>query len=220
MGEQQFSATSLQGKFIVFDGPDGSGKSTQITRFVEWCRGQGLTVKEVREPGGTSIGEQIREVLLATKNVEMTLPCEMLLYMASRAQLMEQEVIPALERGEIVVADRFISATLVYQGYAGGLPVHWIEQVGEVALQEKWPDLTIIFDVDGETASRRLNPLLDRMELKGQTFHKKVREGFLALAENEPEKYAVIDSTAPIDAVEEGVHALVQERFCSSFSSK
>jgi len=216
MSESRFNATSLQGKFIVFDGPDGSGKSTQISRFVEWCRSQELTVKEVREPGGTSIGEQIREVLLATKNVEMTLPCEMLLYMASRAQLMEQEVIPALEKGEIVVADRFISATLVYQGYAGGLPVHWIEQVGEVALQEKWPDLTIIFDVDCETASKRLNPLLDRMELKGQSFHKKVRKGFIALAENEPEKYAIIDSTAPIDAVEYGVHALIQERFIGS----
>ena len=85
MSESRSNATSLKGKFIVFDGPDGSGKSTQIFRFVEWCRGQGLTVKEVREPGGTSIGEQIREVLLATKNMEMTLPCEMLLYMASRA---------------------------------------------------------------------------------------------------------------------------------------
>ncbi len=220
MGESPFNVTTLKGKFIVFDGPDGSGKSTQIARFVQWCRNEGLNVKEVREPGGTSIGEQIRDILLATKNTEMTLPCEMLLYMASRAQLMEQEVIPALANGDIVVADRFVSATLVYQGYAGGLPVRWIEQVGEVALQEKWPDLTVIFDVDCESASKRLNPLLDRMEMKGDSFHQKVREGFLKLAENEPEKYAVIDSTASIEAVEGAVHTLVQERFCHPITSK
>ena len=120
-------ASALAGKFIVFDGPDGSGKSTQMRRFMHWCREGGVVVKEVREPGGTSIGEQIRQVLLDTDNECMTIQCEMLLYMASRAQLVEQEIVPSLRRGELVVADRFVSATLAYQGAAGGLPKEWIQ---------------------------------------------------------------------------------------------
>jgi dTMP kinase len=207
-------ASSLAGKFIVFDGPDGSGKSTQMRRFMQWCREQGLVVKEVREPGGTSIGEQIRQVLLDPKNDVMTIQCEMLLYMASRAQLVEQEIVPSLERGELVVADRFVSATLAYQGSAGGLPTKWIQQVAEVAVSGHWPDLTLILDVDDQTAAGRLNPLLDRMELKGRAFHSKVREGFLEQARSMPERYLVIDSTKDEDSVETAVKNAIKTRFC------
>ena len=161
-------STSLAGRFIVFDGPDGSGKSTQLRRFVKWCQKKGLTVNEVREPGGTQIGEQVRQILLNPSNNGMALQCEMLLYMASRAQLVEQEIVPAIKSGELVVADRFVSSTLAYQGAAGGLPAQWIQQVAEVAVSGHWPDLTLILDVDVETAAGRLNPLLDRMELKGK----------------------------------------------------
>jgi dTMP kinase len=207
-------ASSLAGKFIVFDGPDGSGKSTQMRRFMQWCREQGLVVKEVREPGGTSIGEQIRQVLLDPKNDVMTIQCEMLLYMASRAQLVEQEIVPSLERGELVVADRFVSATLAYQGSAGGLPTKWIQQVAEVAVSGHWPDLTLILDVDDQTAAGRLNPLLDRMELKGRAFHSKVREGFLEQARSMPERYLVIDSTKDEDSVETAIKNAIKTRFC------
>lgn len=210
-------ASSLAGKFIVFDGPDGSGKSTQMRRFMQWCREQGLVVKEVREPGGTSIGEQIRQVLLDPKNDVMTIQCEMLLYMASRAQLVEQEIVPSLERGELVVADRFVSATLAYQGSAGGLPTKWIQQVAEVAVSGHWPDLTLILDVDDQTAAGRLNPLLDRMELKGRAFHSKVREGFLEQARSMPERYIVIDSTKDEDSVEIAVKNAIKTRFCKDF---
>lgn len=210
-------ASSLAGKFIVFDGPDGSGKSTQMRRFMQWCREQGLVVKEVREPGGTSIGEQIRQVLLDPKNDVMTIQCEMLLYMASRAQLVEQEIVPSLERGELVVADRFVSATLAYQGSAGGLPTKWIQQVAEVAVSGHWPDLTLILDVDDQTAAGRLNPLLDRMELKGRAFHSKVREGFLEQARSMPERYLVIDSTKDEDSVETAVKNAIKTRFCKDF---
>lgn len=210
-------ASSLAGKFIVFDGPDGSGKSTQMRRFMQWCREQGLVVKEVREPGGTSIGEQIRQVLLDPKNDVMTIQCEMLLYMASRAQLVEQEIVPSLERGELVVADRFVSATLAYQGSAGGLPTKWIQQVAEVAVSGHWPDLTLILDVDDQTAAGRLNPLLDRMELKGRAFHSKVREGFLEQARSMPERYLVIDSTKDEDSVEIAVKNAIKTRFCKDF---
>lgn len=207
-------ASALAGKFIVFDGPDGSGKSTQMRRFMQWCRNQGVTVKEVREPGGTPIGEQIRQVLLDPSNERMTIQCEMLLYMASRAQLVEQEIVPALNRGELVVADRFVSATLAYQGAAGGLPAEWIQQVAEVAVSGHWPDLTLILDIDDETAAGRLNPLLDRMELKGKSFHTKVREGFLEQAVAMPTRYCVIDSTECEVSVENAVQSAIRMWFC------
>jgi len=206
-------ASALAGKFIVFDGPDGSGKSTQMRRFMKWAREQGVVVKEVREPGGTPIGEQIRQVLLDPENECMTIQCEMLLYMASRAQLVEQEIVPALERGELVVADRFVSATLAYQGAAGGLPTKWIQKVAEVAVSGHWPDLTLILDVDDATAAGRLNPLLDRMELKGKGFHTKVRMGFLDQAEKMPDRYCVIDSRAGEDEVEVAVQNAIHSRF-------
>ena len=207
------TATSLAGQFIVFDGPDGSGKSTQINRFVQRYRELGLVVTEVREPGGSSIGEQIRNILLDPINEEMTLPCEMLLYMASRAQLVEQEIRPAMERGELVVADRFVSATLAYQGTAGGLPVERIQQVAEVAIAGCWPSLTLILDVDAQTAAGRLNPLLDRMELKGKEFHAKVREGFLEQVKTWPERYCVIDASVDENTVEQSVQNAIEKWF-------
>jgi dTMP kinase len=213
-------ATALAGKFVVFDGPDGSGKSTQMRRFMQWSEEQGLVVKEVREPGGTAIGEQIRQVLLDPTNVEMTIQCEMLLYMASRAQLVEQEIVPALRRGELVVADRFVSATLAYQGSAGGLPTKWIQQVAEVAVSGHWPDITLILDVDDVTAAGRLNPLLDRMELKGREFHLRVREGFLEQARLMPERYCVIDSSQDEDAVEKAVQNAILKQFCKGIPQK
>ncbi|MFT5205486.1 MAG: dTMP kinase [Phycisphaerales bacterium] len=213
-------AKTLQGQFVAFDGPDGSGKSTQINRFVERFRTQGVTVREVREPGGTSIGEQVRTILLDPENEGMTLPCEMLLYMASRAQLVEQEITPALARGELVIADRFVSATLAYQGTAGGIRVDWIQKVAEVAVAGCWPALTIILDVDDQTAAGRLNPLLDRMELKGKAFHAKVREGFLEQASTWPERYRVINATMSEDAVETAVLEAVENRFLHEISAK
>ena len=207
-------SSSLAGRFIVFDGPDGSGKSTQLRRFVKWCQKEGLIVNEVREPGGTQIGEQVRQILLDPSNNGMALQCEMLLYMASRAQLVEQEIVPAIKRGELVVADRFVSSTLAYQGAAGGLPAQWIQQVAEVAVSGHWPDLTLILDVDVETAAGRLNPLLDRMELKGKMFHKKVRDGFLEQARLMPAKYCVIDSANDEDIVARNVRQTIEKWFC------
>jgi len=191
----------LRGRFVVFDGPDGSGKSTQFRRFTEYVRGTGLAVCEVREPGGTLIGEQIRNVLLDPKNEDMDIRCEMLLYMASRAQLVAQRIGPAQANGELVLADRFISSTLAYQGSAGGLPIDDIMRIGQVALHKHWPQLVVVFDVDQETASRRLNPLLDRMELKGAAYHRIVRQGYLDQAKNDPQRYLVIDARVSADEV-------------------
>ena len=147
-------ARALSGRFIAFEGADGSGKSTQLRRFVDALTGAGATVCEVREPGGTPIGEEVRKILLHTKE-EMTLHCEMLLYMASRAQLVEQRILPALAAGHVVIADRFLSSTVAYQGAAGGIPEAEILAVGKVATRGRLPDLVLIFDVDLETATKR-----------------------------------------------------------------
>ena len=191
----------------MFDGPDGSGKSTQFRRFSAWVKGIGVPVTELREPGGTPIGERIREVLLDVAHEEMTLTCEMLLYMASRAQIVEEVVQPALERGDLVLADRFISSTHAYQGAGGGLPVESIDLVGNVAVGGWMPDLTVVFDVDPETASRRLNPLLDRMERKGETFHARVRAGYLEQVQRNPDHYILVDARPD----EETVYTTVME---------
>jgi len=206
-------ASRLRGRFIVFDGPDGSGKSTQLKRFIDDARQAGLRVCEVREPGGTHIGEEIRKVLLDAKHEQQApidLRCEMLLFMASRAQLIAQRVAPAIEQGELVVADRFISSTLAYQGAAGGLPIDDIYAVGHVALGKHWPDLVVVFDVDEKTAQARMNPLLrgqefdaskDRIESKDDAYHRRVRQGYLDQAKLHPKHYLVIDATREPDPI-------------------
>ncbi len=200
---------ALRGRFLVFDGPDGSGKSTQFRRFSEAARAAGVPVVETREPGGTDIGEKIREVLLDPRNSAMTLRAEMLLYMASRAQLFEQVIRPAMANGALVLADRFTSSTLAYQGTAGGLEEAEILAVGQVATGNRWPDLTVVFDVDTAVAMRRLSPLLDRMEQKGVEFHARVRKGFLDQVRRWPERYRVVDSTvAPDDVTDALMHTV------------
>ena len=192
---------ALRGAFIVLDGPDGSGKSTQFRRLCDALRGAGLEVVETREPGGTAVGERIRDVLLDPIHDDMTVRCEMLLYMASRAQLVERVIKPALSRGATVIADRFVSSTLAYQGTAGGLAQPEIMAVAGTAVGGTWPDLTVIFDVDEITASRRLSPLLDRMEQKGLDFHRRVREGYLAQVRARPDGHLVVDASQDVDAV-------------------
>ncbi len=187
------------------------------------CQEAGLSVCEVREPGGTAIGEQIRQVLLHTK-AEMTLRCEMLLYMASRAQLVEQEVRPALAAKKIVIADRFLASTLAYQGTAGGIPQEDIMAVARAALCGVMPDLTLIFDVDEQTAAARINPLLssaaragtlDRIESRGSEFHRKVREGYLSQVRAYPDTYRKIDASQGEPQVWEQLIAVLRHKFPS-----
>ena len=191
----------LAGRFLVFDGPDGSGKSTQLRRFAEHATSVGMPPVGVREPGGTPIGEAIREVLLDPRYEEMELRCEMLLYMASRSQLMKERIRPALDAGQFVLADRFISSTLAYQGTAGGLDPEEILAVGRVATRGCQPDLVVILDVDEETAASRLPTELDRMERKGVEFHRRVRQGYLSQADRDPPRHLVIDGSRSEDEV-------------------
>ncbi len=183
-----------RGKFLVLEGADGSGKSTQYRRLVEAFAEAGVQVCQVREPGGTLPGERIREVLLDKAHTGMTVRCEMLLYMASRAELIEQKIMPALKRGELVLADRFVASTLAYQGAAGGVPGADIAAVARVATRGLQPDLILLFDVDQAVAAKRLPAQLDRMEAKGADFHRKVRQGYLDQAKADPRRYAVVDA--------------------------
>lgn len=184
----------LPGRFIVLDGPDGSGKSTQFRQLSTFCAELGVEVEEVREPGGTSIGEEVRRILLDPSNELMVVRTEMLLYMASRAQLLAERIEPALESGRLVLADRFVSSTMAYQGTAGGLSMEEIAKVGAVTMGETRPDLVVIFDVDSATAESRISGDRDRMERKGRAFQERVREGYLSQIERDPEGYLLVDA--------------------------
>jgi dTMP kinase len=193
----------LAGRFIVFEGPDGSGKSTQMRRLLAACRERSIDTCEVREPGGTPVGERIRQVLLerVQAGMEMGVRCEALLYMASRAELVERTILPSLIAGKLVLADRFVSSTLAYQGSAGGLAAADIAAVARIATRNLQPDLIIVFDIDEVAAAKRLSPLLDRMEAKGAAFHRAVRQGYLEQAKGDPGRYVVVDASRAEDDV-------------------
>ena len=197
----------LAGKFIVLDGPDGCGKSTQSKMLTEWIETQGVGSENFRDPGATAIGEKIREILLNPEHAAMSVRTELLLYMAARAQLWHQKLAPALSSGKCVVMDRWISSTCAYQGYAGGFGVESVLQLGRSCLERLWPDLTILLDVDLKTAAERMDRQLDRMEQKGAEFHQKVRDGFLQLTEHK--NVVVIDACQSIDMVHQQIIEIV-----------
>jgi dTMP kinase len=200
----------LQGKFIVLDGPDGCGKSTQVELLVKWLRGQGVPNSRFRDPGDTSIGERIREILLNPEHLAMDTRTELLLYMAARAQLWAEKIAPALAANRCVVLDRWLSSTCAYQGFAGGFGIDKVIKIATDCLERVWPDLTIILDVDLETAAGRLDRQLDRMEAKGDGYHKKVRHGFLQLAK-EHENMLVVDATDGIETVHKKILEVISE---------
>ncbi len=205
----------LAGRFVVFDGPDGSGKSTQLARFAAECESHAVPMTMVRDPGGTPLGERIREVLLNRDHDDMGIRCEMLLYMASRAELVDELIRPALKARKLVLADRFVSSTLAYQGTAGGLSPAEIRAAAQAATGGLWPDVTVLFDIDTQTATARMtgkhpkgakpDPTLslfaDRMEAKGEAFHARVRQGYLDQARADPDRYVVVDAAATPDEV-------------------
>lgn len=206
---------SMSGKFIVLDGPDGCGKTTQTRMLAEWLQGHGVVTASFRDPGATAIGEKIREILLSPAHEVMTTPTEVLLYMAARAQLWAESIGPALQDGACVLLDRWLSSTCAYQGFAGGFGIDKVVAVAQDCLERVWPDLTIVLDVDLEGATPRLKRELDRMEQKGDRYHARVREGFLELARSQP-GFAVVDATADIEIVHGEVVRTVQQRLESA----
>lgn len=188
--------------FFSFDGIDGSGKSTQIGLFSDWLRGLGQQVVVCRDPGSTKLGEEIRKILLNRDDLAISRCAEMLLYMAARAQLVEEVISPALVLGKTVISDRFLLANVVYQGHAGGLDVPSLWQVGQVATLGLEPDLTFVLDLDDVRAAERMNRPLDRMERQGDAFRVALRAGFLAEAARRPERIVVIDASRSIEEVQ------------------
>ena len=200
----------LRGKFIVLDGPDGCGKSTQAKLLGQWLKKQGIAISSFRDPGDTAIGEKIREILLNPEHLAMSTQTEVMLYMAARVQLWVEKISPALEANQCVVLDRWLSSTCAYQGCAGGFGVEKVIKIATDCLKRVWPDLTIILDVDLKTASERLNRQLDRMEQKGDSYHQRVREGFLQLAKQQ-ENFLVVNAAADIETVQNNILQLISE---------
>jgi dTMP kinase len=193
--------------FFSIDGGDGSGKSTQLELFCQWLRAEGHTPLACRDPGSTPLGEAVRHLLLDRHDLAIHRRTEMLLYMAARAQLVEEIIRPALAAGKTVVADRYLLANVVYQGHAGGLDPDALWEVGRLATGGLVPDLTLVLDLPAETAAARLDRRLDRMEQQGAAFHARVRQGFLAEAARQPARIVVIDADRPIAEVQADLRA-------------
>jgi dTMP kinase len=198
--------------FLSIDGGDGTGKSTQIALLAEFLRQEGRNVVVCRDPGSTSLGEAVRELLLARTDLRIDRRAEMLLYMAARAQLTEEVIRPALGQQAIVICDRYLLANVVYQGHAGGLDVEQLWEVGRIATSGLQPDLTIVLDMPAAAAAARLQRQLDRMEQQGDAFHARVREGFLLEAAKAPQRIVVIDASPPIDQVQAAIRQAVADR--------
>jgi dTMP kinase len=190
--------------FISLDGLDGTGKSTQCRLLADWLRGCGYPVTECADPGGTPIGDAIR-VLLLDRGQEMTLSCEAFLFMASRAQLTADVIRPALERGQVVIADRYLLANVVYQGHAGGLDPEELFAIGRLATGGLEPDLTLVLDLPPEVARARRRGPDDRLESRDEAYQARVRAGFLAEAQRRPRRIRVIDVSTSIEAVQERI---------------
>ena len=192
--------------FFSFDGIDGAGKSTQLRLFCERLSAHGLDVVICRDPGSTELGEWIREIVLSHGGATpIGRRSEMLLYMAARAQLVEEVIRPALAAGKTLVCDRFLLANIVYQGYAGGLDVADVRRVGEIATDGVLPDCVFLLDVAIENADRRMSRPLDRMESQGPEYRRRLREGFLAEAARSDGRIHVIDANQAIEAVQSDI---------------
>jgi len=198
--------------FLTFEGPDGSGKSTQIRLLHRWLKEQGQPVLLSREPGGTPIGEQIRAVLHDVGNIAMLPNTEILLYSASRAQHVGQVIRPALERGELVLCDRYAESTIAYQGWGHGLDIELLHTITVFATGGLRPDLIIYLDIDVEEGLRRKLDAFEsgeaewnRMDQKAQTFHERVRQGYLTMASQEPEKWLVLDGSRSIEDIHQKI---------------
>lgn len=202
----------MRGRFITFEGGEGCGKSTQVERLKEALKERGIEVLLTREPGGTRLSEQIRTLL---KDEDLDPPCaraELLLFLSARAQLVEKVILPALSKGIWVVSDRFSDSTKAYQGYGRGFDLSLIDMANSFACSNLKPDLTLFLDVSVEVSNSRMrkrelqtNTSADRIERAGDSFHNRLRRGFLEMAEAEPERIVKIDASASVDEVWEDV---------------
>jgi dTMP kinase len=202
--------------FITFEGSEGCGKSTQVKLLADRLRAAGVPFVLTREPGGTAIGESIRELLqFAPQSAAMSPETEVLLFEASRAQLLREIIKPALERGECVIADRFFDSTSVYQGVARKLDHEFVQELNSFAVGDCLPDITFVLDVDLETARARMKGPRrpDRMEQQSDDFYERVIEGYRELAKNEPKRVMLINGSRPVDQIENEIWKTLTGRF-------
>ena len=199
--------------FITLEGPEGSGKSSQLPDLAEFLRGQGWDVLTTREPGGTPIGDQIRQILMRLDNRELHPRTEILLFLASRAQLVEQVIKPALREGKLVLSDRFGDSTLAYQGYGHGIDLATLRAMLAFATDNLKPDLTLLLDVDVEIGlqRKRKEDEWNRLDAYELAFHQRVHEGYHELCRQEPERWRVIDAMQPKEAVQIALRQAVMQ---------
>ena len=203
----------MKGVFISFEGIEGTGKSTQARLLADHLKEKGYRVIQTMEPGGTRISLKIRELLLSMESKEMDHVAELLLYNAARVQHIKEIIGPGLERGDIVITDRFSDSTVAYQGYARGIDLQLIDSLDMIATKKLRPDITILFDIDVRTGLARNKELgkNDRLELEDISFHEKVRKGFLQIAAREPGRITVVDCSESLDRVHQKVVKIISE---------
>lgn len=206
----------IPGLLISFEGSEGCGKSTQIHRLRTRLEARGDTVDMLREPGGTVLGERVRDLLQHTKEVaNMTPESELLLFAASRAQIVREKIKPALQAGHMVIMDRYFDSTTVYQGMARGLPMESVRAINRFAVGDVIPHLTVVLDMEAKAAWERIHRTgreLDRMESQPLEFFEKVRQGYLYLAVEQPDRMVVLDASQAPEVIEEQIWKLVEDR--------
>lgn len=208
--------------FITFEGPEGSGKTSQIPALAGYLREQGYSVVTTREPGGTEIGEQVRSILTRLDNTSMHPRTEILLFLAARAQLVEQCIRPELDQGSLVISDRYADATLAYQGYGHGTDLTLLRELLNFSTGNLWPDLTILLDIDPEKGlqRRRSGGEWNRLDDYAVAFHKRVRQGYQELAQQEPERWTIIDASQSYEVVQDQIRRVILDRLPGRAVSK
>jgi len=206
----------MRGKFITFEGSEGCGKSTQSKLLYQYLKRKGFKVIYLREPGGTKVSEKIRKILLDSKNDSITPMTEMFLYMAARAQLVNEIIAPALKKGKIVICDRFLDSTIAYQGYGLGIDIKLIKSVGEFATSGIKPDLTIFLDLSLRKGLKHRQQLKDRIEKRSLVYHSRVLKGYLKLAHLESERIKIVKVHKDKNKTQKKIRELVNRFLCHS----
>ncbi len=205
--------------FVTFEGPEGSGKTTQMELLSHYLGEKGYSVLATREPGGTSIGNQIRAILLGPQNIEMLPASEALLFSAARAQIVDQVIRPHLAQGGVVLCDRYADSTLAYQGYGHGLDLEVLQAITVLATGGLKPDLTVYLDIEVEEGLRRKlaaheasRAEWNRLDRQDAAFHRRVREGYLQMVAGEPDRWLVIDAGQPVEAIQASIRVGVEAK--------
>lgn len=208
--------------FITFEGPEGSGKTSQMKPLAEFLKELGYSVLTTREPGGTQIGDQVRAVLTRLDNTTMHPRTEILLFLAARAQLVEESILPELKQGHLVLCDRYSDSTMAYQGYGHGLDLSLLHQLLDFATDRLWPDLTILLDIDplaGLNRKRKAGEW-NRLDAYGLEFHQRVQKGYQQMAQQAPQRWVLVDANQPFDLVQAQIRREIVHRLSNRVASK